>query len=260
LPQALLEAQMKGILLATAILIAVNAHAGATTIVFLFNPTTVVVGADSKLTNISVPDALVCKIGVIRNVVWAAAGDLTFSGNRSVADIVNIEMNKNLPIQQTIDNIKNILGFYLSSILDNAKEGGIPRFIKGGQVDYEALRAHLIIQIAFGYIDNATVNTDFIQISLPQNPGPNDTVKITGRAHCPSISCRPEDHFLLGWSEIIGPELSADPGVVGRLGAQLAIDHFIEEEAAVHKGVSAPAAVVRLSGGGVEWLEKGKCD
>src|SRR5260370_66861 len=132
-------------------------------------------------------------------------------------------MNKNLPIQQTMGNITNVLHYILSSILGNAKGGGVPRFVKGGRVDYEAVGAHVGIQIVFGYVDSGTVNIDFIQINLPPHPGPNDTLQIM-RKHCPSVSCGPVGYFLLGEYEIIGPELSADLGIVNRLGIQRTID------------------------------------
>jgi hypothetical protein len=81
---------MKAMLVAAAIFLALNANAQATTIVFIWGPADIVIGADSKLSTREGNETEdICKIGIERNVIWAAAGALTFTDNTSVTGFVS---------------------------------------------------------------------------------------------------------------------------------------------------------------------------
>lgn len=242
-------------LVATAIFLALNAHARATTIVFIWGPADIVIGADSKLTTREgVESELICKIGIERNVVWAAAGALTFNDDTSVAKFVSEEMNKNLGTQRILDNIVEEVSRKLSEVLT---------VIKATHTFDNAIKDRMYITIMFGYFDNGVVNIENDRIKLPEGAGPSDNLQII-RKHCPNLndsSCTPSGMYFLGKDETIKAEMSSDPGIIQRLGLKGAIDHFIEEESRVHPDtVRGPAAIVHLSSNGVQWIERGKCD
>jgi hypothetical protein len=243
---------MKLILVATALFIALNAYARATTIVVFWGPTDIIIGADSKLSHLEYSgDDLACKIGVVRNVIWAAAGVLSFNDNTSVADIVNGEMNKGLEIRHTVDNIVETLRIRLSLVLDTVKRTNT----------LESMRNRLSSSIIFGYLENGVANIDFNEIKLPPSVGSAD-LQIT-RQHCPQANDTRCDirNYLIGKVETIKAEEASDHNVIQRLGMKGAIDHFVEEESTVNPNtVSGPVAIVHLSSNGIEWIEKGKCD
>jgi hypothetical protein len=209
-----------------------------------------VIGADSKLTTAEGKEyQLACKIGIARNVVWAAAGGLRFTDNGSVADIVSTEMTKLLQIQPTLQNIMNVLSIRVSAVISYLRAANLP------------IARDIGVTITFGYFEDNVLNIDFNQIKLLDQAGPSDTLQ-TIRRHCPNdTGCKTSDTSAMGQFETIQAELSSDPNIVKRLGPKGAIEHFIEEESVVHPDtVGGPIAIVRLSGNGIQWIEKGKCD
>ena len=162
-------------LVAAAVFLALNAYARATTIVFIWGPTDIVIGADSKLTTREgVESELICKIGIERNVVWAAAGALTFTDDTSVAKFVSEEMSKNLGTKRTLDNIVEELSRKLSEVLT---------MIKAAHT-FDTMKDRIYVTIMFGYFDNGVVNIENDRIKLPDSAGPNDNLEII-RKHCP---------------------------------------------------------------------------
>jgi hypothetical protein len=192
---------------------------------------------------------LACKIGIERNVVWAAAGALGFNDNTSVADVVSSEMTKLLQIQPTLQNIMNVLTMRFSDVISFLKTAKFP------------IARDIGVIITFGYFEDNVLNIDFDQIKLPDQAGPNDKLQ-TIRWHCPNDpTCKPNGTYFMGKYETIQTELSSDPNIINRLGIRGAIEHFIEEESVVHPDVvGGPVAIVHLSRNGIQWIDKGKCD
>jgi hypothetical protein len=149
---------MKAILVATAIFLALNAYARATTIVVIWGPADIVMGADGKLTPmVGTEREVICKIGTERNVIWAASGGITFSDNTSVTGLVNAEMNKGLAIQRTLDNIIAILSRKLTVALITDKSMG----------NFNMIKDRLYINIIFSYFESGTENIEVDRIKLP---------------------------------------------------------------------------------------------
>jgi hypothetical protein len=194
---------MKALFIATTIFIALNTYARATTIVIIWGPSDIVVGADSKLTTGEGKEyQLACKIGIERNVVWAAAGGLGFTDNVSVADIVSTEMTKLLQIQPTLQNIMNVLIIKFSAVISYLRTANLH------------IARDIGVTITFGCFEGNVLNIDFNQIKLLDQAGPSDKLQ-TIRLHCPNdVGCTTSGTSAMGQFETIQAELSSDPNIV----------------------------------------------
>src|SRR5262249_24804050 len=144
-----------------------------------------------------------CKIGVDRNVVWAASGALAFAeDNDSVAKIIGREMSKGTAIRQSLDSIVQTLFPKLSDYLSVArKEGDLDNMDK------------LSVGFIFSYFEQGVLNIDRGQLKLPDAAGPNDNLRVF-RTHCPNsndLSCRASGSAALGQFETIRAEIASDP-------------------------------------------------
>jgi hypothetical protein len=169
---------MKRVLIAISILLSLNTYALATTIVVIWGPSDIVFGADSKITSRqSTEYQLACKIGIQRNVVWAAAGGLAFTDNTSVAGIVDSEMKKGAVIPQTVDNIAGILFSKFSVALSFERATGI----------FDNKSDRFGVSAIFGYLQDDLINIDTVQIKAPDTSDTTDQMKII-RKHCPNAN------------------------------------------------------------------------
>jgi hypothetical protein len=249
---------MKLISLTVAVFLALQTYARATTIIVLWDPSYIVIGADSKLFfGKGFESKSICKIGVTRNVIWSADGYLTYFDRYSIGDIFKEEMDKNLPIEQTVGNISDRFFVWLSSILESEMTIDSSKF--------DAIKDNLAIEAVFGYFETGKVNIYRIQVRLPPNARPNDKfVKETVRCAAVKDPKCESGFFPMGKSEVITAEISPSGAIpiLKRFGVQGAIDHFVDEESRANQDtVGAPVAILGLtSGGGVRWLEKGQCD
>jgi hypothetical protein len=238
---------MKALLLTITILLSFHTYARAATIVVFWTDEDMVVGADSKLiVGGGLEVKLVCKIGVVRNLLWAADGLLTVSGDTFVANIVSEEMGRNRPLAETFDTIGVRLRGTLSNIFDSTRR------------TTPTLTRRFMTQIIFGYFSDNKPALDFVQVAA--NPPSYDPQIV--RIHCPSEdqNCLPGGRFILGQRETILTELSSSPDILRLLSIGGAINHFIDEESAIHPDVGGPIAIARLTSGGIKWVQQGKCD
>lgn len=238
---------MKAILLAITILLSFHTYARATTIAVFWTDEDMVVGADSKLIiGGGLEVKLVCKIGIVRNVFWAADGLLTVGGDTFVADIVNEELRRDRPLVEAFEAISIRLRSAFSNIVESVRR------------TTPTLTRPFMTQIIFGYFIDDKPALDFVQVAA--NP-PNYTPQIV-RIHCPSDdhNCLPGGRFIIGRRETIITELSSNPDILRLLGIRGAINHFIGEESAIHPDVGGPIAIARLTSSGVKWVQQGKCD
>jgi hypothetical protein len=225
----------------------------ATSIVAVLTPTTIVLGADSKLIRGDRSETrTVCKIGVSPNVIWGESGILdipirSFSVDRIAAASVAIAGTLDTRIAAFEATIVPIL----IEILNALKVSNPPDwFVR----NYENQAALEMVFIAF--------EDDVPHLHLKNFVAQSD--QITGNV---SVEVKKTDHsdgqsriVLLGRHEAADSELSKNSAIWREFGLIGGVRHLIEIEiTAVPEEVGAPIAIVEITKGGPRWISEGGC-
>jgi hypothetical protein len=161
-------------------------------------------------------------------------------------DIVNNELLRDSNISSAITTIENTLRSRLEEILGEMKR-------KLPSDGFTKEKRHIALEGVFSYVHNGHPELEGIRIRLDAL----DQVRIEAH-HCPGDCDSRGIVVQLGfWQEIESEAI--DPSVWQD--AANTIDRFIGKEADAHPDVvGRPISLIQISGGGINWLQKGECD
>lgn len=212
----------------------ITAAAHCTTILSVYSPDGVYIAADSKVSEFG-NDRFECKIHVLPNAVWAAAG-LLKSPTFDIASLVEKELRPNRTFDEGIANLRG----------DLAKQEPIQRddYVKRGgkfpeNIHWETLVVSRIAPLRMYRFD------------VPDSGITPD---------CPDVNCRPGVVLISGTGARVAEIGITDPQFdVGVSIEQRLMDLIKEQARATPETVGGKISVVRVDQSGVHWLSIGEC-
>jgi hypothetical protein len=239
---------------ATTLLVCVamlGGSARATTILAIRTPTGVTLGADSKLFT---PDHsvnfLACKIGVANGVVFAQSGILEIlDRNYRAAEFASTALWGLGNIADRVASFEQAITPRLTAIVEEIRTS-LPDLFHRLYENGPALES-----IFAGVEKGVRVFHQRAFVAKAEMPL---SLEIR-RSSCPGDSCR--GFAVLGHGDALMAEWLRRPKLMQEVGVEATIRHLIETQAsAVPVDVGGPISIVEVTGSGIHWLSKGKCD
>jgi hypothetical protein len=220
----------------------------ATTIVAVWTPTVVTLGADSREGD-QTKGYSVCKITFSNNAFWTWSGVSKYSQNNfSFDEIISTTVDIPGSLDARISALERMLIPQLVAVTNSVRVRE-PNWKEGED----------IISIIFGDAEDRILHIHAVGFSPLTDQAGNVSIKVR-RFDCPSASCQGMAYFALGQHKIIDDEISRNSSIWNQLGVQGAIRHFIEAQiAGLPNHVAPPIAIAEITQGGLRWIDKGVC-
>lgn len=249
------------LILAIALSLAFVTESPATTVVAIWTPSAVTIGADSKS---NVFDALgadtkvpkVCKIYVSNKGVWSSAG-LTKSGLETgsfrLDEIVEATLLRDGSLNDRISSFQVSLGQKLISVAQFAKQL-YPAFYA------ERMKDKPIVQLVFAFIEDREPTYYRWDFAVEDDASGMISVYVNW-AYCPGPHCSQNlAASVLGRSEIIKQRAAQNPRMWESANPKTVISSLIEAEIEdAPNDVGAPIAIIEVASTGIRWIENGEC-
>jgi hypothetical protein len=247
---------MRAVLItAIALYVFIN-EAQATSVVAVLTPTTIVLGADSKLIRGDRSDTrTVCKIGVSPNVFWGDSGILEVPiRNFSVDQIAGESMATVGNLETRIAHSEVAIMPRLTEILNAAKAGNPPDWFRR---NYEKQAALEIVFAGFQHGIPHLYLRNFVAQSDPISGKVSVEIR---RSDYPNAAFPESTVVLLGRHEAADSELSRNQTIWRHYGLPGGVRHLIAIEiAAVPDEVGPPIAMIEIDKDGSHWISEGRC-
>ncbi len=244
---------MRSVSLTIAALLLLSNPARATSVVAVWTPTAVVIGADSKINTIDrSATSKLCKLHALRDVVWSSSGILQYRArNFNVDDIVAAELSSDQPIDAAVKKIEAVAASRLAELL---------RIIRVENPAQYPQFETVVLQIVIGAKDRAGPRLRVMEFANAPTAASAPVSIDTRIWDCPAPFCAGLAPFALGRSDAVLHELSMNPSIWETLGLSGAIRHLIETEISDQSSdVGPPVAIAELTDDGVRWISKGVC-
>lgn len=249
------------LILAFALVLAFVTQSAATTVVTIWTPSAVTIGADSTS---NIFDALgadtkvrkVCKIHVSDKGVWSSAG-LAKSGletaNFRLDEIVEATLLKDGSVNDRVSSFQVSLGQKLISVAQLAKLL-YPAFYA------ERVKDKPILQVVFAFIDDRKPTYYRWDFAVEDDASGMISVDVKW-AYCPGPHCSQKlAASVLGRSEIIKQRAIQNPRIWESANPTAVVRSLIEAEIEdAPNDVGAPIAIIEVDSTGIRWIEKGEC-
>jgi hypothetical protein len=224
--------------LMTALVAFVNL-ASATSIIALYTPRYVYIGADSLITSLNSKESMKgCKIQRDNNFTWASAGLLFETGGTfDLRRIAAENLKPGATFIQAADGLQVVVTREFPGAVMRAKADGVKDGLRTDIViaAFEAGRLHMS------------------QISVDEASG-------TKRRDCPGTTCGEMGVFLLGQHQAVDRILDGRHAIWRELGIADAMKHLLNAQITeTPEFVSGPLALVKLTSDGMTWVEGGAC-
>jgi len=230
-------------------------NAQATSIIVVRTPTVIVLGADSKrIFGSTGKSASACKIGISKNVVWAAAGMVetsggSFSAHRMAADSIAAPGDLGTRVADFERTVMVKLRDRLNGSTGKRREWILRRV--ENQPALEVVFAAFEEDVPHIYVTEFYAEPDGITGAF--------AIRVK-RSESPSTTFPNSTIFALGRHKVAEATIHSTPTMWATLGLAGAVRHLIELEiAAGPEEVGPPIAIVKITKKGPHWISQGQC-
>jgi hypothetical protein len=225
--------------------------AGATSVIVVRTPSTIYLGADSKIKSLDGSrQGTFCKIGISHDIFWGEAGIISDAITHfDSTSIVNNIMSQTSSISTRIADFENVTLLSLRNVLRSLRDSDPLNFVQ----KYGDRRVPAF-QIVFAYFYNDAPRVIAIDFMTKLNN--------IGEPDIDVVEHNFDDIYFIfiGQHKAIEAEIAHNKSIWKDYGIPTAIRHLLQIEiSAVPEDVGPPIALVEIDQNGASWISKGVC-
>jgi hypothetical protein len=226
----------------------------ATTVIAVWTPTEIVLGADSLVTDGGIQNSWTqCKMNSSNNIFWGESQILRVpSFNFSVDSIATEVMSTNTNFRSKVEQFETSVIQKLTLIVNAPKRGDEEYFRK-------EMEGKTALEIVFVTSEESTNKLSLRYFIANSDASSGDVRLTTYRVDCPNFECGNSRYISLGFHEKADMEVLSNTRIFEK-GIDVGVRQSIEQEIAANPTrVGAPISLLRIDKIGPSWLSTGVC-